>query len=365
MKRISSNPLPGIVMMLMMLALWPFSQACADGTTVGVEAAVRAAQQAGVPAETVDRVLALGYEKQLEPPVVADFLGLLGRVQQDGIPLQPFVSKIEEGVAKRAPLPAIHKVLLRKLDDYQYARGLIARSFIRQGPASEVSPEVLTRLTESLYCGVTRDKLERLADQAPAAPLPMFTRAVEVLAALEQMHFDPQRAEQMVVSGLTRNYFTADRQAFTGIIGAAKRKGISDAQIESVALATIQKNGPLQDIAQPLGLSAQDLAGGPMFGERSPGLGPQRGAQPGSNPGAGAGKGGQGSGAGGGGGAGGSGSGAGGSGGGGGSGSGGGSGGGSGSGSGGSGGGAGGSGGSGGSSGGGGSGSGGGGKGGR
>jgi hypothetical protein len=70
---------------------------------------------------------------------------------------------------------------------------------------------------------------------------------------------------------MKQNYFSPEKKDFAHVVVAAKKKGISDAKITSVALETIQKNGSPKDMASHFGLKAEDLAHGPVMGtERHP-----------------------------------------------------------------------------------------------
>jgi len=78
--------------------------------------------------------------------------------------------------------------------------------------------------------------------------------------------------KKIALAAMKQNYFSPEKKDFANVVVAARKKGISDAKITSVALETIQKNRSPKDMASHFGLKAEDLAHGPVMGtERHPG----------------------------------------------------------------------------------------------
>jgi hypothetical protein len=229
--------------------------------------ALQRAREAGIPEPTINRLLALGYEKQLEPSVMGNLLSVLIQCRQEELPVQPFLSKIEEGISKRVPEPQIRNVLLRKQDDYRFTRSLISDFIKRQGRNDILSPEFHIRLTETLYCGLSRQDLEHLLDRAPSASFSSVTRGAEILASLRQMQFDPHYSQQIVDTGVTQGFFTAAQKDFSRIIAVAKERGLPDEQIARIAISAIGSRSSQSDFCAKLGISAQDIGHqGPQVG---------------------------------------------------------------------------------------------------
>ena len=261
------------------LVAWLVLSLGAPGTLLAapgsLDDAVRAARQAGMPAETVNGLLTMGYEQKIESEKMIAFLEFLSAVQKDGLPVAPFVSKVEEGLTKRVAPPVILQVLQQRREDYQFVQKLLGTQLRQRNQTAEVPSDYLVRLAASRYCGISRQQLEPLVVQAPRTPLAMVVRAVETRAALAQIQFDPQRADHLVRVGMERQFFTSERQDLAHVIAAARRKGVPDKQIETAVMAAMQTNGTLQDIAQPLGVTAQDLSIGTRKEKTSPATGPQ------------------------------------------------------------------------------------------
>jgi hypothetical protein len=271
------------------------------GAAGSLDDTVRDAQQAGFPAETLNRLLAMGYEQKIEADQMITLVEFLSTVRKDGLPLAPFVSKVEEGLTKRIAPSVILQVLQQRKDDYRFVQDLLSTRVRQRDQAADIPSDYLVRLAESHYCGISRGQLEQLVAQAPAVPLVMVVRAVETRAALAQIQFDPQRADHLVALGMERQFFTAERQDLAHVIAAARRKGIPDNRIETTVAAAMETNGGLQDITRPLGVTPQDLSIGtrtktttPSSGSRNEPGGPGTGgsAQGQGSPGAGGGPGG-------------------------------------------------------------------------
>jgi hypothetical protein len=233
--------------------------------------ALQEAREAGISETTLSQLLALGYEKQFEPSGMAKLLPILAQCQRENLPLEPFLSKIEEGISKRIPASQIAQVLKTRLEDYRFTRSLIEETLGIRGKVEPVSSESHIRLTETLYCGLSRENLGHLLSAFPTTPLPVVSRGAEVLASLKQVHFDSELAEQIVDTGMKQGYFTAEQREFSQIVAVAKRKGLQDDQIASAAMAVMDSGGSRDDFSSQLGITDQDRSShGPQLPESNP-----------------------------------------------------------------------------------------------
>jgi hypothetical protein len=304
-KNISSKLFLILTLLLVLLG----KDALGQETKSGVAEAVEEARSAGVPASTLNQLLALGYQHQVDSKIMASFIRTLTGIQREEIPLTPFTNKIEEGLAKRVPHAVIQQVLEKKLDDYRFTRMAIQGTFEKRGEKRAAAPpEYLLRLSESLACGIPRENLRSLIEQAPpSSSLPMLAMAVETVASLEQNQFNSTTAQQIAVMGLKNQYFTPENREFAHIIIVAKQKGVPLQKISSIATETIQKKRSIQDLASRLEVTAADLSHGPIVGRglvegpggqgggkggAGPSGGSSSGGSPGGGPGAGPGDGG-------------------------------------------------------------------------
>ncbi len=239
-----------------------------------LENSLQQAREAGISEATLKRLLALAYEKQLEPAGMANLLPVLAQCQRENLPLEPFLSKIEEGISKRVPASRIGQVLKTRLDDYRFTRSLLAQGV---GSGSEIDAAATVfhiRLTETLYCGLSREDLTHLAGIFPSASLPALSRGAEVLATLKQLRLTPQLADQIVATGIEQGYFAVEQRDFGRLVAMAKKKGLADTQIAAAALEVMKSNGSQNDLSSRLGITSQDGAHeGPHLEKTAPASG--------------------------------------------------------------------------------------------
>jgi hypothetical protein len=250
--------------------------------------AVKEARSVGVPTHTLNHLLTLGYQHRVDSKMMTSFIRTLTEIQREEIPLTPFTNKIEEGLAKRVPHPIIQQVLQKKLEDYRFTRSAIQDTFKKRGERqAALPPDYLHRLSESLACGISKENLRSLIEQAPpSSSLPMLAMAVETVASLEQNQFDSTIAQQIALTGLKHHYFTPEKREFARIIIVAKQKGTPLPKISSITIDTIQKKLPIQDLASRLEVTAADLSHGPIVGRGlAEGVGDQKGGRGGVSPG--------------------------------------------------------------------------------
>jgi hypothetical protein len=202
----------------------------------------------------------LGYEKGLKLESTVNLLHLLTEASKDSLPLDPLVNKIEEGVTKGVRGPLIEQVVLKKLEDYRLTRLSLQGYLNRKSKKNATVPtDYLIRVTESLYCGLSREDLNRVLEVIPTTSLTALAEGFEVLAALRQMHFNSDLAEEIVFAGIRKNNFTSNPRDFVRIIGAAKKKSIPEDQIANTSKTVLDQNLSLKEFCNRLAVSPWDL----------------------------------------------------------------------------------------------------------
>jgi hypothetical protein len=231
-----------------------------------VATAAKEAQSVGVPAPVLNRLLAIGYEYQVDSKTMTGFIKTLMEIWREEIPLSPFTNKIEEGLVKHAPSAVIQQVMQKKLDDYRFTRTLVREILKKRGQGPETIPfDFLQRLSESISCGISKENLRSLIEQAPpASPPSILVLAVETEASLEQNQFDSPTARQIVLLGLKHQFFTPEKGEFPRVILAARKKGVPLQKISSITMEVIQKGLSLQSLASRLQVTAGDISHGPI-----------------------------------------------------------------------------------------------------
>jgi len=227
-----------------------------------VTASIRAARKAGLSEAALNRLLSLAIDHRLEDDGVVRLLNFLQTVQTEDLPIDPFMGKIEEGLAKQVPLNTISVVLAQKLDDYRFVRRVLT---IKAGE-QEISHQDLSRMVSSLDAGISREELARFIQEASAQDLSMLARATEILALLKQVRFNESLAQEILFTGLRNNSLTQSWDYLARVVATAKRRQIPEDEIAQAARQSLEANRPFGDFMAALGFTPRDLRHGPAMG---------------------------------------------------------------------------------------------------
>ena len=227
-----------------------------------VTASVRAARTAGVSETALNRLMILAVDHRLEDDGVVRLVNFLQTVQTENLPIDAFMGKIEEGLAKQVPLNTIAAVLARRLEDYRFVRRVLTRKTGEQ----EISHQDLNRMVGSLDGGITREELARFILEAPRQDLSMLARATEILALLKQVRFNESLTREILFTGLRNNSLTQSWDYLARVVATAKRRQISDDEIARAARQALEANRPFGDFMAALGFTPRDLRHGPAVG---------------------------------------------------------------------------------------------------
>ena len=230
-----------------------------------VTASVRAASETGVAEVALNRLLMLAVNHRLEDDDVVRLVDFLQSVQTENLPIEPFMGKIEEGLAKQVPLDTIAAVLDQKLDDYRFVRRLLMIKTREQ----QISQPDLSRMVGSLDGGITREDLARFIQEASGQDLSMLARATEILTLLKQVQFNESLTREILFTGLRNNSLNQSWDYLARVVATAKRRRIPDDEIARAARQTLEANRPFGEFMAALGFTPRDLRHGPATG-RSP-----------------------------------------------------------------------------------------------
>jgi hypothetical protein len=227
-----------------------------------VTASVRAARQAGVPEPVLNRLLILAADHRLEDDDVVRLLNFVQTVQTEHLPIDPFMGKIEEGLAKQVPLNTIAAVLGQKLDDYRFVRTVLTRKTGEQ----VITHQDLSRMVSSLDAGIAREELARFILEASGQDLSMLARASEILALLKQVRFNESLTQEILFTGLRNNSLSQSWDYLARVVATAKRRRIPDVEIARAAQEALEAKRPFGDFMATLGFTPRDLRHGPAVG---------------------------------------------------------------------------------------------------
>ena len=247
---------------LLVIALASLSYGQGQPGDPSVTASVRAARKAGVSETVLNLLLSLAVEHRLDDDGVVRLVTFLQTVQTENLPIDAFMGKIEEGLAKQVPLNTIAAVLAQKLEDYRFVRGVLRRKTGEQ----EITPQDLSRMVGSLDSGITREELAGFILESPKQDLSMLARASEILALLKQVRFNESLAREVLFTGLRHNSLTQSWDYLARVVATAKRRQIPDDEIAAAARQALEANRPFGDFMATLGFTPRDLRHGPAVG---------------------------------------------------------------------------------------------------
>jgi hypothetical protein len=227
-----------------------------------VTASVWEARQVGVAESILNQLLILAADHRLEDDGVVRLVNFVQTVQAEDLPIDPFMGKIEEGLAKQIPLNTIAAVLAQKLDDYRFVRKVLRTKTGDQ----EISHQELSRMVGSLDGGIAREKLARFLLEAPGQDPSMLARASEILALLKQVRFNQTLSQEILFTGLENNSLSQSWDYLARVVATAKRRQIPDDEIARAAQEALEANRPFKDFMATLGFTPRDLQHGPAVG---------------------------------------------------------------------------------------------------
>ncbi|MBW1711140.1 MAG: hypothetical protein JRG97_15135 [Deltaproteobacteria bacterium] len=225
-----------------------------------LKTAIDKSKAAGVPDETVTRMLALGYKHNLQAKEMTAFFNTINQAAKDNLPTGPLVNKIEEGMAKRVRVEAIQRVLNQQINHLRFTRQELTKTLNRWGETKNtVRHGTLTRLAQTLSTGISKQEMANFLGKAPKAPLSEITKAMEFKAALKQSGLPGKIADDIISTGLKNNYFSHPDWGLVRVISAAKKKGVSDKELGAISIKVVKGSQTAQEAGRKLGLAVQNL----------------------------------------------------------------------------------------------------------
>ena len=256
------------VLFLLLCLLVPFfifSPATAEDAT-DVTAVVKRARDSGVPENVLSEMLAFGYKYNLKAVVMANFIDITREANEENLPIDPLVSKMEEGLGKRIHAGIIERVLRQQLSQYRFARRVSHKTMNRwRIPPQSLESGELVRLSKTLSMGISRQEMEGFFARAPQAPIAEIVNALELMAALKQSHLQTEMTEEIVFTGLKKGFFSKTAWNLPLMVSAAKSKKIADEKIKAATIEVVSGKKSVLKAHTELGLDPHDLVLGPQF----------------------------------------------------------------------------------------------------
>jgi hypothetical protein len=179
------------------------------------------------------------------------------KAREEGLPVSPFETKVDEGLAKGVSGPAIVRALGAMRDDYVFAREALTRN--GESPA----PEDVETAGESLRLGLSRKQLSELAGVQPPAPASMLATAARTWAALNAVKFPAESSAALVRRGLASGNLTPQWAQLFRVVQRARAAGIADRVVAEAAALVMGEGGGPAEVLQQLGFTGRDTRQAP------------------------------------------------------------------------------------------------------
>ena len=262
MRRLSSQFIRTWALLFLVLAVMSSPLFAQENPAVDI--AVQGAKEAGVPEEEINHVLVLGYNHHLRSEEVTALIRITREARAETLPVQPLVSKMEEGLAKGVKFQVIEQVVRQELKQYSFVRTLAYRAMDRwEVPVKDLKDRDLVRLSKTLTMGISEQEMKGFFEEAPRTSMKAFVNAFEFMAALKQAGLSSEATKAVAFAGLEKGFFSKSGLNLASTINAAKRGNIADHEIETAALEVVLGNRSIQETQRALGLESKDLDRGP------------------------------------------------------------------------------------------------------
>jgi hypothetical protein len=225
-----------------------------------VLSAVKSASQQGVPEKAITRLLVYALDNQLSGKHTVQLLSMMIKVHKAKFPIDPFVEKIQEGLAKQVPPERLVNSLNKRLNSYKFVKELLKKKYVGTQNFAE---SVLLMFVDSLDFGLSKEELNLLIIQAPQVPPKMLSIAAKNKALIRQLNFEEKIVDDILFTGLKYQSFTSRWSLLFKVVAAAGRKGISQARIAKASKDVLSRNGDLEEVLSVLGFSSRDIRHGP------------------------------------------------------------------------------------------------------
>ena len=213
------------------------------------------ARTCGVHPETVDRLASEVDAGALTEADGAALIEPLLAACRRQFPTRPFEEKLEEGLTKRVQPLRITAALQHKLEEYAFARTLLA------GRPQDGVGAVLTVVGEGLSRGAPRHDFEAYVADFSDLPAERFLTGADMTSLLGQVGFDYALTRSILKAGFESRALTSNWRPPLQIVLVACKRDMSDATTAAAAVHVLSVGGPLNDVAARLGFTTRDMTG--------------------------------------------------------------------------------------------------------
>ena len=126
-----------------------------------IERGYRAAQQAGLQERRILDLVETCVDADFEAPAIARMLSLAAQLNLERLPVESFVAKIEEGIAKRVPPERVLQAAERRALMLNRARTIV-NGAVLEGFDLRDRDEILPDVAAALEAGVSAEAIRRI-----------------------------------------------------------------------------------------------------------------------------------------------------------------------------------------------------------
>ncbi|WP_459935553.1 hypothetical protein [Desulfonatronum parangueonense] len=246
------------------------------GMTLLLPLAVLATDPVALPGRVTDRVLALAYIHNLPRHETQSLLDSLEQAASGGLPVEPLLRKVEEGLAKRVSSERIVETLETLSGRFQE----FVRILDGAAPHPPKNRDVILRRMHNLSTlGISSQVIEAYLRERSSQSMGEVLNALEIKAGLMQHGISNQDAEHIVKAGLAVGCFRKPQWNLVRLARAAGEAEIPKEHVASLIMDIVEGRTNARIVAEELGINLERSpgrgrhGGGHRFGGREAGVG--------------------------------------------------------------------------------------------
>ncbi|MBN1226008.1 MAG: hypothetical protein JXA79_03370 [Deltaproteobacteria bacterium] len=197
--------------------------------------------------EKWQKLVEISAQRQIPEKDLSPLLNMIQQAADAGFPVDPFLDKALEGMAKQIAPPVIVNVLDKRLHHYTTCQEILNQiPEVQKEPAFQ-KQQSLTIMAESMARGVSGEELKKLSTHAPAPRSVTLANASEDLATLKALDFSSTDAQEIVQSRLQQGIYKKSSQGMALTIRQARKKGVTIQELKGHLMTNMgQRKGVQQ-----------------------------------------------------------------------------------------------------------------------
>jgi hypothetical protein len=176
-------------------------------------------------------------------------LAVVRQAHTAGFPIEPFLNKALEGMAKHVSPSIIQRVLKERLANFHTCQKVLEQLPDSDKKSVSQSQQALAILAESMARGISRDDLEELGGYAPS-PKPLhLANASEDFVTLKDLGFSPKDAKEIVIQILQSGGYYQRNREVVQTVRLGRKKKIPLPELKDQLLRTFRRGRETQRLS--------------------------------------------------------------------------------------------------------------------